>query len=661
MEMKYPHLFEPLRLGNTFFRNRIFASPTGHHEMTPDCFPDPEVIAYYEKKAQGGVASVSVGDCIVHTKTGQSHTKQIHLDDPLILPSLTAVATAISRHGAVASAELSHGGKFSHVVELVGGKVASPPFLKDGSGITYGPVAGVSPGGTIIHEMPEEVILEIIEAFGRGAAFAKHCGFGMVTIHGGHGWLLTQFMSPTTNTRKDRWGGSFENRMRLTLAVVDSIRKAVGPNFPIEFRMSGAEFFEGGYDIKYGVEIAKQLDGKVDMIHVSAGNHEVPATFIMTHPNMFMKEGCNVWLAAEIKKHVKTPVATVGALTDPAYMEEVIASGQADVVQVARQLLVDPDFVNKVRAGKEDDAHRCVKCELCFSHAFSNRYHRCTLNPKLGTYVDNKFQIPPAKPRTVLVIGGGVGGMQAALTAAERGHKVILCEKSGRLGGALNCERGVPFKEPLMQYIDRQARKLSRAGVEVRLNTMVTPEYAQAIAPDAIIAAVGAVPVVPKIPGIDGKNVMGAEAAYENPEATGKNVVIIGGGLVGLELAIFLGDLGRKVTVVEMMDELCDGGNSIHAIAVGVQLERLGTQVLLSTRAVEINEKGLVAEGPDGKKLFPADTVIYAVGQRPLWDEAEKFRTIAPEFQMIGDCRAPRIIADATREAYYVARDIGSF
>ncbi len=257
----------------------------------------------------------------------------------------------------------------------------------------------------------------------------------------------------------------------------------------------------------------------------------------MTHPNMFMKEGCNVLLAAEIKKHVKTPVATVGALTDPAYMEEVIASGQADVVQVARQLLVDPDFVNKVRAGKEDDVHRCLKCELCFSHAFSNRYHRCTLNPKLGTYVDNKFQIPAANLKTVLVVGGGVGGMQAALTAAERGHKVILCEKSDRLGGALNCERSVPFKEPLVQYLDRQARKVSRAGVEIRLNTEVTPEYAQIIAPDAIIAAVGAVPVVPKIPGIDGKNVMSV-SSLRKTRSNRENVVIIGGGLVGLELAI---------------------------------------------------------------------------------------------------------------------------
>jgi 2,4-dienoyl-CoA reductase-like NADH-dependent reductase (Old Yellow Enzyme family)/NADPH-dependent 2,4-dienoyl-CoA reductase/sulfur reductase-like enzyme len=666
MDMKYPHLFEPIVLGKTFFKNRIFSSPTGHHELTPDCFPDAEAIAYYEYRAKGGAASVCVGDCIVDARTGQSHTKQLHIDDPLILPSLTLLANAITRHGAVASAELSHGGKFSHVLEKVGGKVTSPPFLRDGSGITYGPMEDVSPSGTIIHEMPEEVILELIDAHARAAAFAKHCGFGMVTIHGGHGWLLTQFMSPTVNKRKDRWGGSFENRMRLTMAVIDAVRKAVGPRFPIEFRMTGDEVFKGGYDIGYGVEIAKQLDGKVDLIHVSTGNHEVPETFVVTHPNMFLPEGCNVKYAAEIKKHVKTPVATVGALTDPAYMEEVIASGQADVVQLARQLLVDPDFVNKVRSGREDDAHRCMRCETCFSYAFSNRCHRCAINPQLGTYVDAKFEIPAARKETVLVVGGGVGGMQAALTAAERGHKVILCEKSGRLGGVLNCERGVPFKDKLVAYLDRQARKVERAGIEVRLNTEVTPEYAAGLHPDAIVAAVGAVPVTPNIPGISGTNVKSAADVYADPACTGKNVVILGGGFVGLELAIHLGDLGRKVTVVEMLDALNDGGNTIHAIAVNTQLKRLGIRVVLSTKAIEINSSGLVGESSEGdtvagRRLFEADTVVYAAGQRPLWETAGALRGCAPEFYVIGDCRTPRIIADATKEAYWAARDIGNF
>lgn len=659
--MKYPHLFEPIQLGNTLFRNRIFASPTGHHEMTPDCFPDAEVVAFYEHKAMGGAASVCVGDCIVDTKTGQSHVKQIHIDDPLVVPSLTAVAAAISRHGAVASAELSHDGKFSHVSELVGGLIGQyGPCLKPGmEGETYGPVEGCSPGGHPIKAMPEELIYYIIERFGKAAAVAKHCGFGMVTIHGGHGWLLTQFASPFVNTRTDQWGGSFENRMRLTHAVIASVRKAVGPRFPIEFRMSGDECFDGGYDLEYGIRIAEAIDGEVDLIHVSAGNHEGPGTFVITHPSQYLEDGCNVRFAAEIKKHVKTPVATVGALSDPVLMEEILASGKADVVQMARELLVDPQFPNKVRRGEDEDVHRCMRCETCFSHAFSNRCHRCAINPRLGTYVDDKFEIPAARPQTVLIAGGGVGGMQAALTAAERGHKVILCEKKDCLGGVLNCERGVPFKKNLVGYLDRQARLVRKAGVEVRLNTEVTPELVRELKPDAVIAAVGAEAIKPPIPGIEGANVKSAAEVYADPESAGKHVVILGGGLVGLELAIHLGDLGRSVTVVEMLEQLNDGGNVILAQAIHTQLERLNIRICLKTKAVEIGEAGLTAEGPEGRVLLKADTVIYAVGQRPLHETVKALSGCAPTFAFLGDCRVPRVIADATREAYYIARDIG--
>ena len=657
--MKYPHIFEPIKLGSVYFKNRIFAAPTGHHEMTPDCFPDAEVVGYYEVKAKGGVASVCVGDCIVHTQTGQSHVKQIHLDDPLIVPSLTAVATAISKHGCVAAAELAHGGKYSHVTELVGGEIESPPFLRDGSGITYGPVADVSPGGRPILEMPEDVILEVIDCFGRGAARAKLCGFTMVTIHGGHGWLLAQFMSDKMNKRKDRWGGSFENRMRLPLAVIESIRKYAGKNYPIEFRMSGDECFDGGYHLDYGIKIAKALDGKVDLIHVSTGNHEAKNGFIITHPNVFMPEAANLRFAAEIKKHVHTPVATVGALADPAEMEEIVASGKADVVQLARQLLADSETVNKVREGREDDVQRCLRCETCFSNAFSNRYHRCAINPRLGAYVDDKFALPAAAVKRVLVVGGGVSGMQAALTAAERGHEVILCEKTERLGGVLNCERNMPFKFRIINYIERQARKVARAKIDVRLKTEVTPELTKELRPDAIIVCAGAESVTPRIKGIKGKNVMSAEQVAENPEKPGKRVVVIGAGFVGLETAIWLAMLGRKVTVVEMRDK-AENGNTIHQVAVNVQLEKYKIHVALSTKAVEITNAGLVAKGPDGKaKLFKADTVVYAAGQRPLWEVADSLMDCAARVDVIGDARSPRVITDATREAYHVARDIG--
>jgi 2,4-dienoyl-CoA reductase-like NADH-dependent reductase (Old Yellow Enzyme family)/nucleoside-diphosphate-sugar epimerase len=656
--MKYPHLFEPIKLGKTYFKNRVWASPAGHHELTPDGFPDAETVGYYEMRAKGGVASVCVGECIVDSKTGQSHVKELHIDDPLIIPSLTAVATAISKYGCVASAELSHGGKYANVPELVGGEIESKPYLRDeGERLTYGPVADISPSGRPILEMPEELILRIIEAFGKGAAVAKLCGFSMVTVHGGHGWLLHQFMSNRTNNRKDRWGGSFENRMRFSLAVVDSIRRHVGSSFPIEFRMSGDECFDGGYDMEYGVKIAKALDDKVDLIHVSAGNHDAKNGFVITHPNLFLEEGVNVKFAAEVKKHVRAPVATVGALSDPSFMEEILASGKADVVQFARQLLVDPDWVNKVRDGREDDVHRCLRCQTCFSHAFSNRYHRCAINPKLGAYVDMKFEIPASRPKKVLVVGGGVAGMQGALAAAERGHDVILCEKTDRLGGVLNSERNMPFKFRVADYLDRQARMVRRAGIDVRLNTEVTARLAEEINAYAILVCAGGIPVKPPIEGINRNDVLSAITVFSDPSMVGARALIIGAGFVGLETAVWLAMMGRKVCVVEMAEK-SGNENTIHRIAVNVQLAKHGVSVDYSTRALRISDEGLFADGPSGEVLYAADTFIYAAGHRPLWEVNDALIGAAPHVNVVGDARSPRVIADATREAYHAARNI---
>ena len=280
--------------------------------------------------------------------------------------------------------------------------------------------------------------------------------------------------------------------------------------------------------------------------------------------------------------------------------------------------------------------------------------------------------------------------MQAALTASQRGHKVILCEKSDRLGGALRCEEKVPFKKHLSEYLDYQARMISRAPIDVQLGTEVTPELAKAAGADVIIAALGARPVIPNIPGIDGKNVLGAEEAYYHPEKTGKNVVILGGGLVGIELGIYLSGLGRKVTIIEMMETLSDGGNPVHGLALINEIKKYGIQVSTATRAVEINEKGVIgeyvgsaftlppcptvqaavlqsnsfgrvvrADAEEGsRQLFEADTVIYAIGQQPLHDEADALRFCAPEFHQIGDCLAPKNIQQATGMAFAVARDI---
>ncbi|MDR3310250.1 MAG: FAD-dependent oxidoreductase [Oscillospiraceae bacterium] len=664
--MDYPHLFAPLAIGSAVFRNRIFASPQGFYNVAKDNLPSADEVAYYERKARGGFASVCVGDCIVEDATGTHYPFLIRMEDLSTLPGLAAIASAVSRHGAVASAELSHAGMYARFVKYPDGSVYGTDSMKNANaqrdtargGDLYGPVYIADGKYGEVLEMPEEMILRIVEKFGKAAAWAKQCGFGMVTVHGGHGWLLSQFMSPYINTRTDHWGGSFENRMRLPLAVIASIRKAVGRDFPIEYRVSGSEANPKGYDLDYGIRFAEAIDGKVDIIHISAGDHEDDRAMIVTHPSMFMEDGINVKYAAEIKKHVKTPVAAVGALTDAEQMEEIIESGKADIVQLGRQSLADPDLPLKARTGRTFYINKCLRCNTCLEHTGSIRSLRCAINPEIGFEREAKIPRPAARKKRVLVAGGGIAGMQAAITAAERGHEVILCEKSGSLGGVLRCERDVPFKRRLDEYLTRQARRVTDAGAEVRLNTEVTPELAQSLSPDVIFAALGAVPAIPPIPGVDGANVAEATEVYVAPDKCGRRVAVIGGGLVGIELSIYLDGLGKEVTIVEMQPSLVTDGAGIDFLSHEDALNTSDIKIYRGTSVLEITERGLKCRNDSGEFFAEADTVVIAVGQKPLREQSFALYDCAPEVYQIGDCVTPRRILTATQTAYTIARDI---
>jgi len=653
-KFKYPHLFEPLKLRGTLFRNRIFAAPTGYRNMTYDSVWPLEAGDYYGRKAMGGAASVATGELVVDTEFGRGSLNHICIDNPQSLMPLEKVAKAISRYGAVPTAELQHAGMYANRDLSVFGATSR--------GIAYGPVE-LELDGRIIREMPEEIIERTIEKYAAAAVAAKNYGFGMILIHAGHGWLLQQFLSPQLNRRKDKWGGpAIENRARFAVSVCEAVRKAVGPNFPIEIRISASEGYEGGYDIEEGIAFAKQLERYVDLINVSVGSHEVQEAFSVMTPSMFLGDGCNVKYAAEIKKHVNIPVSAIGALGEPEMLEEIIASGKADVVELARSLIADPDLPNKIRAGREDDIKWCLRCLHCFSTQMKYGVKYCAVNPESGREHESKYEPRQAKTRKkVLVIGGGIGGMQAALSCAERGHQVILCEKSGVLGGAIRCEEDVPFKKKLAMYLDSQAQAIARANIDLRLNCEVTPELASSLQPDVIIAALGSRPIKPDIPGIDGPNVLGAEEAYRHPQKVGKKAVIIGAGLVGLELAIYLTMLGKVVSVVELTDKISDGGNMLHARSLEVELKKHGISLRFNTKVNEISAQGIVCETKEGKEFLEADSVIYAVGQQPLQDEALAFRFCAPVFHMIGDCITPKNIANATGTAHDIAVSLGRF
>jgi 2,4-dienoyl-CoA reductase-like NADH-dependent reductase (Old Yellow Enzyme family)/thioredoxin reductase len=643
---KYPHLFEPIRLGKVWFKNRLFASPISGRSLDSRNRPTFECTAFYEEKARGGAASVCIGDCAVDSVHGLFGEPMIHLDDPSNHHALNMLSTGISRYGAVASVELSHAGQYSNAVRMRGDRV-------------YGPVAGIDAAGNEYYEMPEELIEHTIERFASAAAFAKQCGFGMVTVHMGHGWGLSQFLSSKVNTRKDRWGGSLENRCRLPLAVLEAIRKRVGPGFPIEVRISGSEVTPKGYDLDEGIAISKQLDGHCDLLHVSAGHHERPEVFCVTHPGIFSEDSCNVSYAAAIKPQVKVPVATVGAHWDPELLEDIVASGKADVIEMARALLADPELPRKSRENRREDIRPCLRCLACFSGLITNGQIYCAVNPKIGRELENRYVNEAEIKKTVLVAGGGIGGMQAAIEASRRGHRVILCEKSDRLGGALKCEENVPFKSKVKAYIEYQTAEISRSAIEVRLNTEVTKELAEGLEPDVIIAALGARPVKPKLAGIEGDNVLSAEEAYNNSGAVGKRAVVLGGGLVGTELAIYLASLGREVTVIELMPFLNSGGNILHQHALNVEIERYKIKLMLGTGAKEISLKGVLCQGADCTESFvEADTVIYAVGQAPLYEEASALRLCAPEFYQIGDCVLPKNIMQATAMADACAKNL---
>ena len=642
----YPHLASPITINNLTFKNRILGAPMSNPELDSDCNMRKEEIAFHENRARGGLAGVAIGLGIVDA-IGRSHTKEVKLYDVMSLPSLKEAANAMHRHNCNAVMELAHGGKF-----------ANTRGHGSAEGVNIGPNDEINGEGHPVRSMTEEDIYRVADCFGQAAKLVKEAGFDMVLIHGGHGWLLGQFSSPAMNHRTDRWGGSLENRMRFSLLVIEKVREAVGPDFPIEFRMSGAEFTKGGYGIEEGIEMAKAIDGKVDIIHVSAGVHEDPEVFVRTHPSMFIEHGCNVYLAAEIKKHVKTPVATLGGLNDPDMMEEIIATGKADIIEIARQSICDPYFPEKAFSGNKDDITRCCRCFTCFYNYLTNRTFCCAFNPVVGNELEHKHAFPPTTPKKVIVVGGGPGGMEAAITAAGRGHSVTLYEKNSRLGGQLLSEQYIPFKQDMYNFVKVLEGRLAKSGVDVRLNTELTAEQAAAENADVIITAIGAKPIVPPIPGIDNEKVVGLTALHQPEPALGQKVVILGGGLVGSECAIYLDGLGKDVTIVEMKEDWAADSYFMHKNAMKIYMRDSNIKIHVNTTAKAITDKGLVCQTPEGELVIPADNILLAAGMRADRKTAESFYNAAPRVFETGDCIKAGRVVEAVTTGYYRAIDI---
>ena len=648
MERKFPNLCKPIRIGNVWYRNRMFSTPMGGTDIENDGCIGPKSTAFYEYRAKGGAAAVTVSELMVHPATDGSHA--YHLDESILnsLAKATYTADAIRRHGAIPSMELSHSGMFA-------GTYMTDKNKSHGLA-QWSADDGVRADGVPYKALSKEQIQEIVAAYGHVAGLCKRAGFEMVMVHAGHGWLLNQFLTPMYNHRTDEYGGSTENRCRFTIEVLKAVRAAVGPGFPIELRLSGAEFVPEGYDLDEGIRIAKILEPYVDLLHVTAGTYQ--RTFGITHPSMFEDHGRNVYLAAEIKKHVSVPVATLGGLTDPEQMEEIITSGQADIVEMGRQLLADPFLPQKVMENRDEEIVHCMRCFVCMSERAATSTRRCAVNPIIGREDEGMEIIPAPVKKRVLIAGGGPGGLYAAYTAARRGHDVLLCEKEDRVGGILKSEEVLPFKQEMFRLGVSLRILAEKAGAKILTGQEVTKEFAEAYQPDALIIAVGSSPLRPAIPGLDGENVIVVNDLYKHEKPVTDSVVVFGGGISGAECAVHMGMEGKQVHLVEMRDDV-----ALDAVIRQrpLLLEKLGKFCTVHTgyRGLEVTSEGIWCETKAGEKvLVPGTTVICALGQRPNQKIVEELIDCAPFVRVIGDANSVGTITKATYQGHHAALDI---
>ena len=486
----------------------------------------------------------------------------------------------------------------------------------------------------------------------------------MVKLHGGHGWLLNQFISPRFNHRTDEFGGSMENRARFPIMVCDKIKEVCGDDFLIEYRMSGSERIEGGMTLEDGIEFAQLIQDHVDLIHVTSGVYQDHVN-TKAFSSMFDKHGCNLDLAEAIKKHVHVPVVAVGGFNGPEQIEEAIASGKCDFVAMGRQQFADPEFVNKTLEGREDQIAPCLRCS-CFNPLASNPGERpipalwhCAVNPWGQRELRWRNAPKPTGSRNVVVVGGGVSGMYAAVTAAERGHKVTLLEQGEALGGQLWFTEIDTDKESLKRFKDSMIARCKYQKVDIRLNTKATKALLEELKPDYVICAVGAHPFVPPIAGVE--KAQHALYAYTHPEEIkGKKIVIIGGGAIGCESGYFFAsEWGAQVDILEMRDDVCKDSGMSQRMALIPRMKKAGMGTYCSVQVQEITDDGVKYLDKDGVEQFDqADLVLYCCGSRSNDDEVKALEGVCPHFVVTGDGKRARTVKEATYEGFCAAMDI---
>lgn len=631
MACKDKILFQPITINGLKIKNRFVMPSMGTNFANPDHSVSDKLCGYIEARAKGGVGLIMMEYSAVD-ESGLSAPFQLGVFSDSHIPGMSRLVEIAHRYNAKIGMQLQHGG----IQAVCAPNGALGPSAVNGA-----------------REMTKDDMQKVINAFAQAAARARRAGMDLVELHGAHGYLLNQFLSPHYNKRTDEYGGDLEGFLRFPLEVYRAVRDAVGPDFPVNFRLSGDERMADGCTVEDKVRIAKRLaEEGVNAIHVSGGLLEsIP--YVIT-PGA-IEPGYNVPAAEKIKQAVNIPVIVVGKLHDPDYAESLLKSGKADMIALGRAIYVDPEYPNKVYSGHEKDIRKCLYCvQHCLDIPAG-----CVQNPDLGFETVHDYT-PARQPRKVLVIGGGPGGLEAALTAARRGHGVVLCEKASELGGNIRLARIPPFKSRINEIVDYRAGQLERLGVDIRLNTEADLELVHEINPQAVVVASGSEPLIPPIPGIRGEGVVTADDVLNGKASPSGRVVIIGGGMVGVETAEAIMERCEKVTVVEMRDTVAPDMPNITKI---VMMERIGGKVEILTgtavKGVEFPDV-LVEKNGETSRLKDCDMVIVAAGYRSAENISGKIAEALPNVALytVGDATRARTAWQAIQEGNHAGRMI---
>ncbi len=640
-------LWKPIQIGEMALKNRVVQSAMGTAFGNEEGFVTQRLIDYLEARARGGTGLIIVEITCVHPH-GRVFSNQLRINDDKYIPAMQKLTDTLHLHGAKIALQLHHGGRIAKS-GLTHAQAVAPSALPFVGGPSAGSMSGL--GGEVPRELTVQEIRTLVSRYAEAAARAQKAGFDGVELHAAHGYLIDQFLSPASNIRKDEYGGSVQNRARFLVEIIKAVKGAVGGSTPVWCRINGKEWgLEGGITAEDAQQTARLAEeAGADAIHVTSVGPTSPIN--ITDPVFVPAVLAD--LAEGIKRAVTIPVIVVGKIT-PEAGEKILAQGKADLVAVGRSHLADPEFTNKAASNRLDDLTPCILCMRCREDVFDPAADgiRCSVNAALGREAEYRITRAEA-PRRVLVIGGGPGGLEAARVAALRGHRVTLWEKEHKLGGQLLFGSVPPHKdriELLRSYLERQAYK---RGVEIGLGVEATAAKIEDFNPDLVILATGGLPFSPEIPNSGGLPVVQSVDVLRGAVEVGKRVVIIGGGLVGCEVADYLADKGKKVTVTNILPEMAQG---VGPALKGFLLDRLvakGIRLMTGVKYDRYASDGVVLTTKEGQtETVGADTVILAAGQTPSSRLYEDLKGKQLEIHLVGDCVRARTIRDAIAEGY---------